>query len=178
MIRCCRSPPRATHPPTPRIPRRPSPDTTPHLAIVAPRPRPSSRLPRHRARSLQHPSPHSAWGPHPPRQGSASLHPGHQHIKPAGSGASFIYQSNDGLKYLAERSPVVQRPNPSGSASSGMSHPRPHWNWCSLLRSPLSTPTHLPVRNSDSRQAHCRRTKGPPCRTGFQWPIHKTTPRT
>ena len=100
--------------------------------------------------SLQHPSPHNAWGPHPPHQGSASLCPGHQpssqHINPAGSGVSLIYQSNDGLKYLTERSPVIQRPNPSGSASSDMSHSRPQ-NWCLLFRSPLPTPTHLPSRN-------------------------------
>ena len=76
-----------------------------------------------RLKESKHPSPHNAWGPHPPRQGSssptsevliphvrgphpprqgsASLCPGHQpssqHINPAGSGVSLIYQSNDGL---------------------------------------------------------------------------------
>ena len=100
--------------------------------------------------SLQHPSPHNAWGPHPPCQGSVSLCPGHQlssqHINPAGSGASLIYQSNNRLKYLTECSPVIQCPNPSGSASSGMSHSCPQ-NWCLLYCSPLTTPTHLPSQN-------------------------------
>lgn len=84
--------------------------------------------------SLQHPSPpHVHHTPHgargPPfvsRQGSAPLRPSHQppssqHIKPAmpGSGmSSFPCHSKDEHPCVADRSPVIQRPNPAGSASS------------------------------------------------------------